>query len=78
MENIQDKLECEEAAKSLDLPDYSAPDYSRLQDHNKPHGCIYADNDYLELNDYQYPATECGSHDGSYTYDCICRGKCKY
>ena len=69
---IGSKIECEQAATDLGLEDASAYE---SQTNGRPHGCIYADNDWL--NWYSpgspYPSASCGAHNGLYNYNCICR-----
>ena len=68
-ENIGTVAECEVAASQLGLPDTSVSGYGTS---SRPVGCIYASNDWLSFSDYA-STQDCGSNDGLYRYDCICK-----
>ena len=72
MRTISTKKECEDAAKVLGLLDTSAYE---LQDPARPHGCHYADNDWLGIaspEGHPYANIPCGSTDHKRDYECIC------
>jgi len=72
---ITNKQECEEAAKSLGLVMKEA---NLRQQKGKPHGCIYASNDYLVFASpvgHSYDPSPCGSRFYAATYDCLCAEK---
>ena len=71
---IGSKVECERAATDLGLLDTSATSFPTT---GRPHGCIYADDDFL--NWYSpggpYPSASCGverQHPYPIVYNCIC------
>ena len=69
---VTNKQECEDAAKLLGLPDLSAYE---LQDQARPHGCIYASNDWLSIaspTKHPHSNIPCGSIDHKRVYECIC------
>ena len=72
MTMIQTKEECEKAALSLALSDTTAVENER---DDRPYGCIYASNDWLaySLDGSPFTPANCGSQQGSKTYDCICK-----
>ena len=79
MRMIRSKKECEDASKLLGLRDLSA---FELQDQSRPHGCVYADNEWLgwaSPEGHPNKNVPCGSSD-TFVYDCICArsGKIKY
>ena len=70
--SVKSLTTCESAVKHLGLSDTVA--YSRQYD-GRPHGCIYASNDWLSWYnsvDSPYVSALCGSTQGYYEYDCIC------
>lgn len=61
--------DCHNAAFALHLSDNSV---SPTAAHSKPSHCVYAANDWLAFNSWDSNA-ECGTSDGHYVYDCICK-----
>ena len=66
---IRNKDECERKAILLGLSDTSA---SVVQDEQRPHGCIYASNDWLGMNTALSGNVWCGSSDSGFRYSCLC------
>ena len=69
------KIECEQAAADLGLSETIADE---SQTDGRPHGCIYADYEWLVWYspETQYPSASCGSEEDFITYNCIClKGK---
>ena len=70
---VESKNECEKAATILSLMDTTGYE---SQTKDRPYGCIYADNDWLNWyspDGATYPSALCGSFDGEHYYSCICR-----
>jgi hypothetical protein len=70
---IVDAAKCETAAVQLGLADTSA--HTKYDTSDRPYGCIYGSNDYLQLN-AQSNSVPCGGthvqRDHDEGYDCIC------
>ena len=74
MELVRYKRECDFAATKLGLSDTTASSYND-QYVRRPHGCIYASNDWLQWNDLMESpnaSVPCGTRDGIVEYDCLC------
>ena len=69
MQTISNKEKCEEAARALGMHHTTA--FARDEYYNRPYGCIYANNYFLQWNPYQ-GSTKCGSWDQGYYLECIC------
>jgi hypothetical protein len=73
MANVQNKAECELAVTSLGLQDTTARE---VQISGRPHGCIYASNNWLQWyspDGSSYPSGDCGTVQFGAKYACICR-----
>ena len=73
MELVSSKEECELAATSLGLSDATATSSDTL---GRPHGCIYASKDWLNWHDPLFSlhtSFPCGSNQGGFDYDCLCK-----
>ena len=73
MKLVSSKEECELAATSLGLSDATAYSSDTL---GRTHGCIYASNDWLNWHDplsSPHTSVPCGSKQGGYDYDCLCK-----
>ena len=73
MKMIETKEECEQAAVSFGLSNTTAYEGQITR---RPYGYIYASNDWLQWyspDGSPHQSAKCGSHDGSYVYDCICK-----
>ena len=71
MNIVTSKEACEIAATNLGLSDTSA--YSTTTS-IRPHGCIYASNDWLAWNGpWNDASVPCGTKHGYIEYDCLCK-----
>ena len=74
MNSVTSKEACEIAATKLGLSYTSYTFYGASR--NRPHGCIYASNDWLAWNDYPLhwndASVPCGTKQGSNEIDCLC------
>ena len=75
MINVRNKAECEQAARQLYLEGTFAY-VNQITD--RPFGCIYASDDTLIWNTSPLTPPDCGSMEGSWTFDCICLGVGKF
>ena len=76
---VRTKEECELAATNLGLSDRTA--FTSLTP-GRPHGCSYADNDWLNWYEDDpkadpYVSVSCGWFDSGHRYDCLCAIKGK-
>ena len=72
---ITSRAECERAAASLNLLDTTSNSDSYPVD-GRPHGCIYASNDWLSVsspNGHPHANVSCGTNHSGQRYDCICK-----
>ena len=77
MNMVRTSEECELAATDLGLSDTTA---HSSQTPDRPYGCIYASNDWLnwyEPAGSPYTSVPCGSMQDSNRYDCLCSKKGK-
>ena len=72
MNSVTSKEACEIAATKLGLSYTSA--VTRLRNSGRPHGCIYASNNWLAWNGpWNDASVPCGTKQGAYEYDCLCK-----
>ena len=67
--SVTNRKNCDSAAFYLNLTDTKA---FALRSFDRPNGCIYASNDWLQWNEYEDASASCGSLSNGNTYDCIC------
>merc|ERR1711871_961575 len=66
--SIEKRAECHAASVSLGLKDNSIAGWGVP---GRPHGCIYASNDWLSFAEDK-TSTPCGTYHAGFTYSCLC------